>query len=135
MFATGFFSILVGRFIDVHNHKEKILVLSYFLNSIFTFGYILVQKPFDLFIIQAGLGFCLALSNPIWYSLYSEYVKPDKQGSAWGLFDGLGKIVTGVAILVGGIIVKNYSFEVLFLTMGSVQLLAAIYQAKILFNH
>jgi len=50
----------------------------------------------------------------------------------WGLASGAANIVTGIAIIVGGIILKYSSFEVLFIIMGTVQVLATIFQMRIL---
>ena len=37
-----------------------------------------------------------------------------------------------MAIVVGGYIVNNFSFEALFITMGTVQVIATLYLARIL---
>ncbi|MBI5644652.1 hypothetical protein HY970_00985 [Candidatus Kaiserbacteria bacterium] len=42
-------------------------------------------------------------------------------------------LVTGISILVGGLIVSHYSFTTLFIIMGVVQTIGAIYQGKILY--
>ncbi len=131
LIVTGVFVIIIGRYSDHHN-KEKIMILGYALTALFTFGYLLVQTPIHLFIIQACLGFALALSNPTWYALYDTYSTPKSSGLTWGLADGEAKILTGIAIIVGGFIVKTYSFETLFIIMGSLQILATIYQMNIL---
>lgn len=131
LIVTGVFVILIGRYSDRHS-KEKIMISGYALTALFTFGYLLVQTPTHLFIIQAGLGFALALCNPTWYALYDKYSSQKSAGLIWGLADGEAKILTGIAIIIGGFIVKTFSFEVLFITMGSLQILATLYQMKIL---
>lgn len=108
------------------------MILGYGLTAFFTFGYLLVSAPVHLFIIQAGLGVALALANPTWYALYGQYASPEAAGYAWGLADGEGKILTGLAVLAGGFIVSAFSFEVLFVTMGVVHVLATVFQAQIL---
>ena len=131
LIVTGICVILVGRYSDHHN-KEKIMISGYMLTTLFTFGYLLVQTPLHLFIIQAGLGFALALCNPTWYALYGKYSSPKSAGLIWGLADGEAKIMTGIAIVIGGFIIKTFSFETLFIIMGSIQILATLYQARIL---
>ena len=110
------------------------MIFGYGLTALFTFGYLLVETPFHLFIIQAGLGFALALCNPTWYALYDKYSSQKSAGLAWGLADGEAKILTGIAIIIGGFIAKTFSFETLFIIMGSFQVIATLYQMQILKN-
>lgn len=130
LIVTGMFVIIIGKYSD-HHKKEKILVLGYFLTALFTFCYLFVATPLHLILVQAGLGLALSLSNPTWYALYDKYSNPKTTGTVWGLADGEGKILGGLAIIVGGLIVQNFSFDVLFITMGTIQLAAAFYQIQL----
>ena len=87
----------------------------------------------DLFIVQAGLGVALARSSPTWSALYARYSPGEKRaGYTWGLVAGEQRLMLATAILLGGNIVNHYSFNALFLTMGTVQVIATLYQARIL---
>jgi MFS family permease len=85
-----------------------------------------------LFIIQAGLGLALSLCNPTWYALFDKYSTKNSEGTIWGLSDGEGKILTGIAIILGGLIVKHLSFDVLFIIMGCTHVVATLYQSQLL---
>ena len=104
----------------------------YFLNAVFTFSYLLVNDSFDLFLVQIGLGVATAFATPTWNSLYAKYEDRKHDGYIWGLAGGEAQIVTGTALLIGGLIVTHYSFTVLFIVMGTIQTIAALYQAQIL---
>ncbi|MGH6855161.1 MAG: MFS transporter [Aestuariivirga sp.] len=113
--------------------RERMLVAGYALNALCTFGYLFVHTPRDLFLVQAGLGAALALSSPTWSALYARYSPGEKAaGYTWGLVAGLQRLILAMAIIVGGYIVQNYSFNALFITMGTVQVFATLYQAQIL---
>jgi MFS family permease len=129
--VTGIFVIIVGAVSD-RLSKEKLLVAGYALTAVFTFCYLLVTKPIHLLLVQAGLGLSLGLSNPTWFALYDKHTHPDRKGFAWGLEDGMAKIITALAILIGGAIVRYGSFKALFIIMGTLQTLAALYQAQLL---
>jgi len=131
LIVTGVFVIIIGKYSDRHS-KEKIMIAGYALTAVFTFSYLLVQSPAHLFLVQAGLGIALALCNPTWYALYDRNSSNRSGGYIWGLADGEAKIMTGLAIILGGLIVNFFSFEMLFIVMGSVQILATIYQSRIL---
>lgn len=131
LIATGVFSIIVGKFSDYYS-KEKLMIAGYALTSLFTFSYIFVSSSIELYAIQIGLGFALALCNSTWSALYAENAPKKHTGYAWGLADGESKILTGIAVVLGGIVVKYFSFTTLFIAMGSIQALATFYQLKLL---
>ncbi len=131
LIITGLASIGVGEIADKYS-KEKLMISGYALNALFTFSYLLVQTPLQLFLVQAGLGVASAIASPTWSALYAEHENRRQAGLTWGLADGDLKLVTGVAIIIGGLVVNYYSFETLFWVMGFVQVTATIYQARIL---
>lgn len=131
LIVMGALVMVIGNYSD-KAHKNKIMVCGYALNAIFTFCYLLVSAPFHLFLVQAGLGVAAALAVPTWLSLYARFENKRHDGFTWGLSSGLDKIVTGIAMILGGLIVTYFSFTVLFITMGIIQTIATVYQAKIL---
>lgn len=132
LIVTGVFQIIVGNMGDGTFDDRKMLVIGYALNAVFTFGYLLVSSPWHLFLVQAGLGLACALSTPTWNALYAKYEDKKHDTFEWGLAEGEPQILTGLAIIVGGLIVSYFSFTTLFLTMGVIQVIAAVYQAQIL---
>ena len=132
LIVTGVLTVLVGELSDKHLSKEKLIVVGSFLNAAFTFCYLLVNEPADLFLVQAGLGFGTALSSPTWSALFLKYEKAERGGFLWGLASGGSQLTIGVAIVLGGVIVNYLSFTALFIIMGVLQLLAAEYLAQIL---
>lgn len=129
--VMGIFTVLVGKVSD-RFQKEKIMIVGYAMTAMLTFCYVLVSSPWHLFLVQAGLGVAIALCNPTWYALYSKYTDHDNGGYIWGLADGLNHIVLGIAIMIGGLIVQYFSFDALFVTMGTIQTVATLYQLQIL---
>ena len=74
----------------------------------------------------------ICLGYTVWNALYASYENKKLKGTAWGLSDGQAKIFTGVAIIIGGLIVAFTSFMMLFIVMGIVQLAASFYLLRIL---
>lgn len=132
LLVTGALEIFVGRISDKFGHA-KLMVAGYALNALFTFGYLFVSSPVGLFIVQAGLGVALALADPTWDALYAKFESPRRAGFIWGLEHGTEELITGVSIILGGLIVSYFSFTALFVIMGTIQTIGAIYQAKILY--
>lgn len=132
LIVGGLLAIAVGHIADKSKHAAHIMVAGFFLNALFTFGYLLVDSQATLLMVQVGLGVANALATPTWDSLYAKHENPKHKGLIWGLASGGADIVTGVALIIGGFIVTHYSFELLFITMGTIQTIAAIYQMRIL---
>ncbi|MFA6254158.1 MAG: MFS transporter [Candidatus Paceibacterota bacterium] len=132
LFVTGFLIIVIGKFSDRGLNKAKLMIWGYALTAVCTFAYIFVSSPFELFIVQAILGLAIALCNPTWYALYDKYSNPIHDGYTWGLSDGVVKMFGGLAILIGGVVIKFFSFEALFVIIGVIQIISTIYQIKIL---
>lgn len=132
LIMAGLLFIVFGKITDVHDNKEKMMVFGYALNAFFTFGYLFVSSPWHLFIVQAGLGIAAAMATPSWDALYAKHEDKKHSGLQWGLAGGMAQIITGMAVIIGGYIVLYGSFTLLFITMGTIQVIAAIYQAKIL---
>lgn len=132
MVVTGVMNIVFGKLSDRHVNKARLMVWGYGLNALCTFGYLLVNRPAMLFLVQIGLGLASAMATPTWNALYAEHESKRKAGFLWGLADGEAQIIMGVSAIIGGYIVSVWSFTALFILMGSVQVVATVYQARIL---
>jgi MFS family permease len=130
--VTGLCMLAVGAGADRWRAQERLMVAGYALNALCTFAYLLVAAPWQLLLVQAGLGLANALATPTWDALYSAHMPPKRAGIVWGVAHGLEYLITGVAILIGGYVVYLGSFMLLFMIMGVIQLIAAVYQAQIL---
>ncbi len=131
LIVTGIFSLIVGE-LSGRISDEKLMVAGYVLNAFFTFAYLLVSTPLQLLLVQAGSGIATALSAPTWAALYAKHEDRKRAGFFWAVADSDFRIVSGIAILAGGFLVNYFSFKILFMVMGVVQLLAAVVQARIL---
>ncbi|HVT86358.1 MAG TPA: MFS transporter [Chitinophagaceae bacterium] len=135
LIMTGLIYILVGKLIKGEKSQAKAMVIGYALNALFTFGYLFVSSPWHLLIVQAGLGIAEAMGTPTWDALFATHTENKEDTFAWGLASGQAQIITGIAIIAGGLIVSYFSFKALFITMGCVQVFATIIQARILIKN
>jgi predicted MFS family arabinose efflux permease len=130
--CTGCCYILFGRLFNRKKYKAQMMVFGYTLNAVLTFGYLLVDNPFKLFLVQVGLGVAEAIGTPLWDSLYASSLTEEHDTYAWGLSTGQSQIVSGFAFGVGGLMTYYYSFNVLFIAMGVIQLIAAVVSMQLL---
>jgi len=122
----GILMVFIGRLSDKYVDRRKLLFAGYVLNAIFTFSYLLVSNPFQLLLVQAGLGVAAAFATPTWNAVYSENENKKIGGLEWGMADGLSAFFSGIAIILGGLIVTYISFSALFIIMGIIQTISAI---------
>lgn len=129
--AWGAYLIVVGICIVIVGYasdrvaKLPLLFAGYIFTALLTFGYLFVKTPMELFVLQAAMGFAIALSNPTYMSLLGRFsIDGGNEGTTWGWADGRDKIATGLAVFIGGLVVSTWSFEVLFVIMGTLQLVA-----------
>lgn len=74
------------------------------------------------------------MGTPAWDSLYAKSLDDTMNSYAWGLSTGQAQIFTGIAFAIGGLITHFISFDVLFITMGVIQIIAAVVTAQLLLN-
>ena len=133
---TGSLIILIGRISDKKwFSKSYAMYAGYVINALCTFAYLLIRTPTQLFFVEALNGLANALVEPNWHSLFARYEDKKRSGSAWGLVDGQAQIFSGLAVLLGGLIVKYFSFTALFFTMGVVQIVSLYVQVDVLRFH
>ena len=124
--ATGIMMLFVGKISDKYVKKEALLLMGYALNTIFTFGYLLVHSSTGLLLLQLGLAAATSLSTSTWDALYAKYTRKSKGGYAWGLAHGQASVLTGMAMLLGGAIANYISFDSLFVFMGAIQMVGTV---------
>lgn len=117
MLATGILIFFISRWEDHVKHQEKLLVFSYGLMCVGFIGYLLVQSPWHLFVVQIVLGIAEAFNTPVYDGLYSKFLDRGKYASEWGLWDSMSAILAGIGAIIGGFIAAYFGFRILFVAM------------------
>jgi MFS family permease len=115
--AAGILIFILGKWEDSIKHQEKLLVAGRFLAIIGFVGYLLVETPIHLFIVQIIFGISTAVVTPAFDSLYSKNLSKGKFASQWGAWESMYGIATGIAAIIGAFIAKEFGFKSLFILM------------------
>ena len=115
--AAGFMIFFISRWEDHVKHKEKLILISHVIGAVGILGYMFVQNPIQLFLVQILLGLAGAIGSPAFDGLYSRYLDKGRFVSEWGLFNSINYVVAAVSAVAGGLIVTIYNFQVLFMVM------------------
>ena len=130
--STGLLIILIGKISDKIN-KDLITTLGYFIYAIASLFYLIIDSPWQLFVLQIifaiGTEF---LSEPL-SALFSKYIDKEKEGEGWGLSQGGSYIATAVSVFIGTFIVNKFGFNILVIIMFSIQIIATVIQSRIYF--
>ncbi len=129
--VLGLMYFFVGKLLSKSKKKEEIMVLGYFLNTLFTFSYILVHNSYQLFMVQIGLAIAESLSTPTWDSIFANELEEPGDSFLWGIAGGQSHFISGIAIAIGGLITYYISFNALFIIMGCIQAIATVVQSRI----
>lgn len=115
--STGILIYFLSKWENHVKHTEKLVLLGYSLTCIGFLGYLLIQTPLHLFIVQIVFGIATAIINPSYDALYSKNLGKGRFVSDWGKWEAMAKTVTGIAAFSGGLIAKLYGFRILFFIM------------------
>jgi MFS family permease len=123
--ATGIFVTLLGTRPCFQNHVKTFLVLGFLGSAACDLSYIFVQNRWQLFGAQVIAGLATGLVEPAWDSLFTDAIE-NSSARHWSIWSGSTHLVAGVAALLGGVIVAYFSFKVLFVAMGLIDMFAAL---------
>jgi len=123
--ATGVFIILIGTRPFFQRHVKSFLIMGFLGAACCDFSYIFVQNRWQLFAAQVVAGLATGLIEPSWDSLFTDDIE-DSSAKHWSIWAGGTHLLGGAAALVGGVIVAYFSFKILFLTMGLIDMVATV---------
>ncbi|MDC0506083.1 MFS transporter [Candidatus Gracilibacteria bacterium] len=125
--SAGITSLVFGRIADGIKTKKSVLALGYLIMGVGFFLYLGVDSISKLFAVQILIGLGEAIYSPAFDALYSESTHKKQSGYEWGLWECLNYFSMALGAFLGGIIVTQFSFDAIFITMGSFCLCSSIY--------
>jgi len=133
--AAGVLVFILGKWEDHVKHLEKLLIASYALSCVGFLGYLLIQRPLHLFMVQIIFGIANAINKPAYDALYSKYLNKRKFASQWGMWESMVWITTGIAAVIGGFIARAHGFRPLFIIMLIISLIGLSITTSLLHKH
>jgi len=109
--------IPAGRYLD-RNHGEKddlwFIIIGNLLAGIAIIGYIYSSLPWHIYALQALYAIGMGMNIPGYSAIFTRHIDKGKEASEWGIRSSSIGFCTGVAGACGGIIVKKFGFDALF---------------------
>lgn len=113
---------------------QKLVIIGYLLSTIGFFGYLFVENTWQLFAVQGVVGLATAVRSPAFDEVYSRNLDEGKYAYEWGIWESMYWIVSGISAIIAGYIIQAYSFETLFITMGTMSLIGTIVSTALLYK-
>ena len=124
---SGITTILIGRLADEIREGELIIVFGYLLMGVGFILYTFVDTVFSLFLVGVLIGFAEAIYSPAFDALYTRHMQKEKAGNVWGVWEAMNYFTGALGALIGGILVSQFGFDVLFWLMSVLCISSALY--------
>ena len=115
------FQIIVGKWADEEdgNQRELLaLIAGSTLQSLIPLGYLFFHNLSEIYILQVVYGIGLALAYPGWMVIFSRYLRADKAGYEWGVYNTTVSLGIAVAAGLGAYLADIFGFNVLFVIVS-----------------
>jgi len=107
-----------------------VLVVSLMLAGLTSFSYVLVHTIGQLYLVEVLHAVSFALYIPSWNGIFTRHLDPEHRALEFALDSGAVGIATGIAGLLGSIVMQAFGFQIIFITTAVLSFAAAI----IIFN-
>lgn len=135
LIASGGLTLVFGHWQWLIKRSKPAILVGYSIFTLGQLGYLIIDSPGQLFIIQVMLGLATAILEPTWDGLYSQNLSNSQAAMAWSRWAAARDISSGIAAFIGGAIVAYYSFAVLFIVMGVLNLVMLISLLPLVLNN
>ncbi len=127
MLVAGLMTFITGRWENDSRQTVIGLAWSQFIVGAAYLIYYLADGVAWLYVAQVLLGLGASFFWPAFHSLYGKHVDKRNQAKQWSIYDGLAYLLPAGAAVLGGWLVDNYGFGLMFLVMAAMSLLCGIY--------
>lgn len=117
LLTQGLFTIFIHRFEWNARQRIQLLIGGWFIWVIGISLYLIVSSVWMLFLTQVLTAIGNAVADPIFDAELASHTDKDREELEWGFFEGGIDIVSGIAAILGAVVVSIYGFTVLIYLM------------------
>jgi len=107
--------------------QELLIALGYFIRGIVFLSYAFMNSVSQLIFTQIVWGLGIAISAPAFDAVYGAHTTKEDSIVQWGQWEGVASITTGLAALVGGILIQMVGYFPVFISMAGLSILLGLY--------
>ncbi|MDA2936215.1 MFS transporter [Patescibacteria group bacterium AH-259-L05] len=125
--TAGITTLISGKYTDKLKENELIVVLGYTIMGTGFMLYLAVDSILFLFIVEVILGLGEAIYAPAFDAVYSKHLDVHKSGRQWGAWESMAYFTAAMGAVIGGLIVTQLGFNIMFIIMAGLCLVSALY--------
>ncbi|MEK7562642.1 MAG: MFS transporter [Patescibacteria group bacterium] len=127
--AKSLIEIPIGRFLDKHPGEKDdfwFMVLGLFVVAIVPVGYLFSTIPWHIYFFQVVHAVGMAMALPSWLAIFTRHIDKGKEAFEWSMETTSIGAGAGIAGGLGGLIASFFGFQILFIFVSGLTILAAI---------
>jgi len=125
--VAGVLTLLFAKWQLKVKEQELLLALGYLIRGLVFLSYAFMGSIAQLIFTQVLWGVGAALGTPAFDAVYSAHTSKEDSIVQWGQWEGIAAIATGLAAIVGGILIQEVGYSVVFIGMAVICFLLGIY--------
>ncbi len=122
--SATFFTFIVSRRGDSVKEKEYMLMGGFLIRAVSWLLFILVGNILHLIFVQILLGLGEALGSPSFDTIFAQHLDEGMQVREYSSWKIIVNGTTAIATIIGGLIVVNFGFTVLFVVMSAMAMVS-----------
>ncbi|PJE51148.1 MAG: hypothetical protein COV29_02650 [Candidatus Yanofskybacteria bacterium CG10_big_fil_rev_8_21_14_0_10_36_16] len=130
LFTKSTLQIPLAAFIDkIKGEKDDFMFLFWgsVVMSVIPLLYLVINLPWQLYIIQFVLGFFTAMTFPSYVAIFTRHIDNHKEGTEWGVYFTLTDLSSATLAAIGGFIAISIGFNFLIISMVFFSVLGTIF--------
>jgi len=129
--VAGGLTLLFGKWQLRVKEQELLLAFGYLIRGLVFLSYAFMGSIAQLISTQVLWGVGAALGSPAFDAVYGAHTNKEDSIVQWGEWEGIASIATGLAAIVGGILIQGIGFPYMFMGMAVLSFLLGIYIWKL----
>jgi len=125
--VAGVLTLLFGKWQLKVKEQELLLALGYLIRGLVFLSYAFMGSIAQLIFTQVLWGVGAALGTPAFDAVYSTHTSKEDSIVQWGQWEGIAAIATGFAAIIGGILIQEVGYPVVFIGMAVICFLLGLY--------
>ncbi|MDD5221131.1 MAG: MFS transporter [Candidatus Paceibacterota bacterium] len=125
--VAGILTLALGNWRLKVKEQELLLSLGYIIRGIVFLSYAFMGSMLQLILTQIIWGIGVAFGTPAFDSVYSSHTNKKQSVAQWGHWEGIASIATGLAAIIGGILIQKFGYLPVFLGMSALSFYLGIY--------
>lgn len=125
--VAGVLILLFSKWELRSKEPELLIALGYILRGAVFLSYAFMTNLTQLVATQVLWGIASALGTPAFDAVYAEHTNRKNSIAQWGGWEGVSAIATGLAALVGGILIQSFGYQAVFASMSVISFGLGVY--------